>query len=203
MATKRKKKQKNSKRMVVDASVARAAGGEEATFPQSSHCREVLVSILDICHKVVVTQALWEEWNRHQSRFATLWRGQMVRKQKWLMLPIEENTALRAKVTPQIAAQARARALQVHPTTAIRTKLDSVDDAREAMLKDFHLLEAAMQTDRIVISLDKLSQTLFAVTCQHVGEIGDVMWVHPDDADILEWLGKGADSDPEKQLRRS
>ncbi len=64
-----------------------------------------------------------------------------------------------------------------------------------------HLLEAAMTADRIVISLDVVSQYLFAATCQQVGEFGDVMWVHPNEADVLEWLQEGAKVRPERQLR--
>lgn len=33
----------NSKRLVIDASVARSAGDEGATFPQSVHCRQFLL----------------------------------------------------------------------------------------------------------------------------------------------------------------
>jgi len=38
------------------------------------------------------------------------------------------------------------------------------DQAREAMFKDAHLLEAALVTDRIVVSLDREARGLFGRT---------------------------------------
>ncbi len=43
-------KVKDSKRLVIDASIARSAGGNEATIPCSKHCRDFLKSVLEICH---------------------------------------------------------------------------------------------------------------------------------------------------------
>ena len=46
---------KVSKRLVIDASVARAAGGEDATYPISVSCRDFLKAVLDLSHRVVMT----------------------------------------------------------------------------------------------------------------------------------------------------
>jgi hypothetical protein len=73
---------KVSKRLVIDASVARAAGGEDATYPISVYCRDFLEAVLDLSHRVVMTPDIRDEWNKHQSRYACIWRRQMVAKKK-------------------------------------------------------------------------------------------------------------------------
>jgi len=67
-----------SKRLVIDASVARSSGGEDATYPTSVHCRDFLQAVLDICHKFVMTPDIKQEWDKHQSIFALRWRRRMV-----------------------------------------------------------------------------------------------------------------------------
>jgi hypothetical protein len=69
---------KHSKRIVVDASVARSAG--QSQHPTSSACRDVLDSMLSICHRVVFTQAILDEWAAHQSRYAVQWLAAMKSK---------------------------------------------------------------------------------------------------------------------------
>jgi hypothetical protein len=49
---------KRSKRLVIDASVARSAGGETAVFPTSKHCRDFLRATLETGHCVVMTPVI-------------------------------------------------------------------------------------------------------------------------------------------------
>jgi len=55
--------------------------------------------------------------------------------------------------------------------------------------KDLHLVEAALVTDKIVISLDDRARTELAVQAA-----ADVMWVHPVDegGHVIYWLRNGA-----------
>lgn len=199
------KNKKNSKRIVVDADVARSASDKPSTDPTSGRCRDVLMAILGICHRVVMTKAIVDQWNDHQSRFAGKWRKTMAQKGKILRPVTEKTPALRAKVTKKVAKEAQETVLRdFNPSGAMREKITPVEVAHEAMLKDFHLLEAAMIGDQIVISRDKTSQCLFAAACQHIqhiGGIGEVMWTNPDEPDILDWLQEGARIQPEKQLK--
>src|SRR5712691_9172343 len=73
------------------------------------------------------------------------------------------------------------------------------NDEREAMRKDFLLIEAALATDRIVISLDDTARGLFAVAARSVGELRNVAWVNPDKTEeqSVLWLENGAK--PEKR----
>jgi predicted nucleic acid-binding protein len=69
-----------SKRLVIDASVASAAG--LTTKPDSRRCREFLQEVLHISHRATMTPLLRAEWNRHQSRFAAIWLAEMRSKRK-------------------------------------------------------------------------------------------------------------------------
>jgi hypothetical protein len=62
------------------------------------------------------------------------------------------------------------------------------------MLKDVHLLEAALESDCRVASLDDLVKELFAAACGKYKAIKTVTWVNPDKefAEVLNWLESGA-----------
>ena len=61
---------RDSKRLVIDADVAQAAGSETATHPRARHCRDFLDEVLTLSHRVVMTERINNEWKNHQSRFA-------------------------------------------------------------------------------------------------------------------------------------
>jgi hypothetical protein len=169
---------KKSKRIVVDASVARASGGANTLGTGSKNCRDVLDMILKVCHQLVMTPAIREEWNKHQSSFATGWRRNMVSKRKMIFIELEEDAELREKIVATVS-----------------------ENERKIVLKDCILLEASLASDRIVISLDKRVHKKFTAACADVEEIRDIAWLHPDEAEILTWLQDGAEIKPENQLR--
>ena len=76
------KKAKVSKLLVIDASIARSCGAPNATFPTSKNCRDFLNAVLTICHRMVLTDDIKEEWDKHQSIYAKKWRSSMVAKRK-------------------------------------------------------------------------------------------------------------------------
>src|SRR5690606_39247163 len=76
---------KMSRRIVVDASVARSAGSTE--HPASVASRQFLQEMLAICHRVVMTDEIEQEWKRHRSGFATSWLATMRSKGKWSPSP--------------------------------------------------------------------------------------------------------------------
>lgn len=171
---------KSSRVLVVDASVAHAAGGEDAIYPTSVHCRDFLKAVLRICHRMAMSPAITEEWNRHQSNFARRWRVSMTAKKKIVYLGEERNAALRRKIEQTAASE----------------------NAAYAMLNDIHLIEAARATDHIVVSLDETVRTLFAVTAQEIRELRDVAWVNPDknEEQTLAWLEHKARLDQRRRL---
>ncbi len=136
---------RRTKRIVVNASVARAAGGEGATASTSINCTEFLETFgNNTSNKIVMTLELAEEWDKHQSNYAATWLAHMIATKRFHYIELPNNDLLNEKI----------EATATH------------DKEVNAMLKDFHLLGAALATDMIVISLDETIRTLFAVASQ-------------------------------------
>ena len=169
--------------MVVNASVARAAGGVKAMASVSINCTEFLETFRDECvHHVVMTPELSEEWEGNQSKFAATWLRSMIARKRWYYVEPSVNQALRD---------------EIEGTAICETEI-------EVMRKDFHLLEAARETDQTIISLDENIRRLFAQASQHVGEIRDLVWVNPEykeEEEPLDWLRNGAPPEDRRKLR--
>ena len=166
--------------LVIDASVARASGGEDATYPTSKHCRDFLKAVLSICHRIVMTPPIAEEWSRHQSRFARQWRVSMNARKKVVRIEGAENDDLRSKIG--------------------HIGMDRRDC--DAMLKDLPLIETALVAGQTVISLDQDARIRFDRAAQSAGDLKTVVWVNPDkirEEEPLLWLQNGAK--PERRRR--
>ena len=174
---------RDSKRLVVDASVAGAAGGEGATVSVSISCTEFLETFRDECsHHVVMTPELSDEWDEHQSKFAATWLASMIARKRFYYDPSPEDQALCNKIEQ----------------TAINDK-----ESKE-MWEDFHLLEAALKTDQTIISCDRSIRPLFARAAQSVSEIRDIIWVNPERTEEEKpfvWLQNGAPPEDHRKLR--
>jgi DNA-binding transcriptional regulator PaaX len=61
---------------------------------------------------------------------------------------------------------------------------------REALLKDYHLVRAAMTFDKIVISLDDTTEEILRKIVVHVTFLGQLMWVNPTRSfdSVKSWL---------------
>ena len=161
-----------SKELVIDASVARASGGKEATAPTGVATRDFLLEVNTTCHKAVMTPAIRDEWDKHQSNFARKWRRSMMARKKLKLVRLEESEYLRQKID----------------------LINIPHASKTAMLKDCHLIEAAIATDRRIISLDDAVRKLFSVASHNIEEIKDVLWVNPvhDSARVMAWIKEGA-----------
>lgn len=153
-----------SRLLVIDASVARAAGLSEDAV--SSASRHFLNLVLDICHRMVLTEPIRDEWRRHQSKFAKQWRLSMYAKKKIVLLPSDDDPRLTRRILDA-----------THPND------------HPAALKDIPLLVAARHADRIVVSRDDNARVMF-----HIRELGAIMWVNPitEPDRVREWLEQGA-----------
>lgn len=171
----------NPRRLVIDASVIRAAGGEDAVFPTATKCRDFLKGVLDICHQVVFTQAVAEEWKRHQSRFARQWRISMEARKKIRRITVAQSAVLRGKIKSALAP---------HPEIV------------EIIMDDFHLIEAAFSADRCVISLDDRTRRHLDRLVSRVRELRQIIWVNPalDEDQPLAWLESGARPEEKRRL---
>ncbi len=171
---------KRSRHLVIDASVARSAGDEGATYPISKQCRDFLQTTLTVCHHAVFTPLVYAEWKKHQSKFARKWRVAMVARKKLEIIAAEEDAELRDEVDNASANE--------------RDRL--------AMSKDIHLIEAARATDCIVVSLDETVRRLFAGAAHRVPVLQPIVWANPGRAieDCLTWLEEGAALDDHRRL---
>jgi hypothetical protein len=169
-----------SQSLVIDTSVARAAGPEDAAHPTAKHCRDFLLAVLDICHRATFSDAIAEEWRNHQSGFARQWRVSMFARKKIDRLDIPEDDALREQLK-QAAASEKQQA---------------------AMLKDAHLLEAAVARGMRVAALDETVRNYFRQAALSVRVIRQVCWVNPacPEEDPLEWLRDGAPANRHRML---
>lgn len=173
---------KRSRRLVIDASVARSATFDEN--PTSVACRSFLQDVLDICHRVVITSQVDREWqdralaihdkaDQRRSRFLVDWLFAMGRKKGKILRPrVTANDALRRKINCFGLPQA----------------------ARKEIIEDIHLVEAAMASDRVIISRDDAAQRLRSNITGSCPEIRKVIWCNPVTVsdDGLRWLRNGA-----------
>lgn len=159
-----------SRRLVVDTNVARSAG--ESQHPVSDACRQVLETMLTQQHRVVLTATQHQEWQKHQSRFARNWLVRMASKKLWHVLTPEPDSGL----------------------TNLLHALDCTDKARAEMLKDVHLLENALATDDVVLSLETNVLALFTTHAEALKIPRPVAWVNPVDEPkaCMTWVAAGA-----------
>ena len=171
---------KDSRRLVIDTDVARAAGNEDSVHPTGQRCRGFLIAVYENGLRVVMTQEIRDEWSRHQSRFTREWRVRMNgRKQIVRIMPTSNQSLL--------------------------NRLQSVDvtnNQMHAMIKDWPLIEAALETDRTVASRDDVVRGLFTKACGQVGELRAIVWVNPDrpQEEPITWLKQGAPPDEHRKL---
>lgn len=158
--------------LVIDACVARAAGGEDAKHPVSRDCRDFLHVMLGLTHKIVKTEEIWLEWKKHKSIYAKKWLNSMIAKKRFHPVQSKQNEKLREYAV---------------------TKLTDKNSA--AILKDCHLVEAAYASDLVVVSKEVIARKLFSQASESVGWLKTVAWVNPTDQSEkpLEWLQNGAE----------
>ncbi len=170
---------KKTKRLVIDSDVARSAGTKEDPISQS--CREVLQAVLDICHKVVLTEDIFAEWKRHRSNFTFIWLRSMMARKKQIILKEVTNDDLRARID----------ALSLDEQT-----LDIIK-------KDLHLVEAALETDHIIISRDETARALFQEASEEIGGLKRIVWINPthEEEHVKDWLSEGAKLERSRQFR--
>ncbi|MFO0577850.1 MAG: hypothetical protein U1A78_27905 [Polyangia bacterium] len=161
-----------SKRLVIDASLARAAGPLDAPHPLARQCRQFLQDVLSICHRIVWTPEIKDEWDKHQSRHARAWLVAMRSRRKVVSIEVPADQTL-CDGLKQAAGSER---------------------ASRDMLKDSHLLEAALAADQIVVSLDETVHADFAAAAAGLQAIQSIVWVNPGQSPdaLRDWLVRGA-----------
>ncbi len=175
---------RNPRLLVVDTDVAvSASASDPGASPSLERCYLCLEAILTICHRAVLTPSALEEWDRHESVYMRTWITRMARKGK----------------APPVTAEAddRLRGL----TEAVAKGEAEYDE----MVKDWHLVEAALCTDMTVISCDGKARSRFARVAARYAKLGRMVWVDPasiEPEELTAWLESGAKARPEWRLRQ-
>ena len=172
---------KDLKHIVVNASVATAAGGVNATAAVSINCTVFLETFRDeTSNHIVMTLELSEEWEEHRSNFSATWLANIIARKRFHFIQIQYDRTLFDRIEETTDREKNVKALQ----------------------KDFHLIQAALAADNTIVSLDENIRMLFAKASQQVGEIRNIVWVNPDQAaeNLIQWLKDGAPSEQHRQL---
>lgn len=158
--------------IVIDADIMRSAGTSE--HPHSSNARRALEAIWNAGHRMVQCKPIKDEHDRHQGRYASLWRTRMVSRKRWIHWDYKEDVALRQTLVAAL------------PESAGRGK-------ERAVRKDAHLLEAASATDKRIVSKDSTARKLFQHACPDLGMHRQILWGDLTSAAeaVIEWIAGG------------
>lgn len=145
---------------------------------------------------MVFTDAVKEEWNRHQSSFAKKWRVEMFGRKKIDQVEMEENLALHSAVEKLSAQDTNNDAARNDPAC--------FENLKEAIEKDLHLVEAALATDHIVASLDDTVRSFLKACSPSLGMVKTIVWVNPTcmEEEVEHWLENGAPAEKQRLLIR-
>jgi hypothetical protein len=163
-------KKPKPKRLVIDTNIATSSG--ESGKPEAKICKNLLDGVKDSGHILVMTDRIKGEWLREGSKYAKIWLGQMMPNQVCTINLAIDNPTLSEKCKE------------------IEKIIKSVTDAdeRKAMLEDFLLIEAALATDKIIVSHDHEARGFFVKLSQTVPELQLIMWKSPWKQDTKRWV---------------
>jgi hypothetical protein len=164
--------------LIIDTDVLQ--GASESGPPHAQKLWEFLRLVLDICHRAGVTDALEVEWHAHASKYAVKWQASMA-------------TVRKRRLLGRGFGGLKKRALAVAGDDAVRAIIE----------KDWHLVEGALEADKVIVSCDTQARHHFARAAATVADLRNLTWVDLGqcDADAVEkWLRADAAPWPEWML---
>jgi hypothetical protein len=133
---------------------------------------------------MAMTGPIKEEWKKHQSGFARRWQVSMMARRKVMFVEVPAHLSLEKRIT------------RVESRKVIA-----------AMEKDRRLVEAAMATERLVVSLDDEMRDHLRDHVAKLPEVRAICWVNPctPEEGAIAWLEAGAPAERSRTLgcRRS
>ncbi len=169
-----------SRILVIDASIA-AASGDTSKHPTAANCCDFLNAVLRICHRIVVTPPIRDEWNEHQSQFARKWRLAMMKRRKVEIVQVSAHHSIDEQI----------ESAKLH------------DSVTAIIDKDRHLLEAAaLATDKRIASLDDRVRNHLRANAAKLPRVRPICWINPNVAGELPivWLESGAPAEKSRML---
>lgn len=148
--------------IVIDADIARSSGFSE--HPLSSGSRALLDRVKSGNHTAVMCPTLRAEWKKHRSLYSSRWLASMIAKKRVDFVNLEHT--LKDKIESEVDDE----------------KLKSVTT------KDCHLVDAALISDKIVVSNDSNARKAFCeLSMSLLGELKSIVWFHPiDDREFIK-----------------
>lgn len=169
------------RRIVIDTDIAQAANDKVSLNPRPKLCRLFLEAVRKRGHSIVITSNILDEWKRHRSYFSYRWLNTMHgRKRVEVISEDIEDQNLRNRIA-QVAQN---------------------ENEHQAIIKDCHLIEAAIITDKTIASLDETARSFFSKAATTVYELIYIMWVNPEreEEQVANWLESGAPVEAERCL---
>lgn len=165
-------------KLVIDANIAHSAGTSEV--PSSRYSRECLNAVLDFKHIAVFSSQLREEWREHSSSYARKWRRSMTARKRI------EN--------------AEGEEFAPHLDSACAC-LDQ-DVWKDALRKDFHLVQAALASDQTILSNERNFPQYVAIACRTVRVLSALYYANPViERDVCRlWITAGAEKVPDRRI---
>jgi len=169
---------KNRKRLVIDANIAYSAGTSEV--PSSFYSRVCLDVILRDEHIAVFNRVLRQEWKNHASVHARRWQVAMEQRRR-----IEDAEGDEFK---DLLDRACARLEGATWENALR--------------KDFHLVQSALATDRILLSNESRLPSHLKASCETVPELRKLFFANPQrEQDVcIRWIKAGARRETHRRI---
>jgi hypothetical protein len=167
-----------SKRLVIDASVATSTGERGQ---RGERCQTFLrIMIEKTAHRLVMTKDIGAEWDIHSHPFARHWRKSMNARKRVDRPAVDHDLILAEKIE----------------------RANPPEKALLAMKKDLRLIEAARTTDNRIVSLDDNARRFFCAASSGVGELRTILWVNPvQETEMpIQWLEDGAPSDEQRLI---
>ena len=170
---------KKGRMVVIDADVARSAGETENQI--SRRCRKFLKLILENKHILVTTDRINEEWKKHQSNYFRKWKVIMLSKKLFKKVVVGENDGFEDNVTA----------------------LNLNKNIEDIVLKDVHLIEAAIKTENFISSRDDTARNLFCEISDSLSIIRKIVWMNPVtiNDEQVGWLKAGKSKKPNQNWR--
>lgn len=122
-----------------------------------------------------MTPEISKEWRKHASQFAIEWWSSMVAAKKVDYIRLDEWTDLWAEIE----------------ACASRKGIIAIGQL-PGMQKDFHLIRAALQTDKTIISRDNKARNPYSRACARVQQLRDILWMDVSSDKVAEWIQGGA-----------
>jgi hypothetical protein len=129
---------------------------------------------------MAMTEAIQGEWNKYQTRFARGWRTSMVARRKLIFIEVVPHLSLEKRIERTVADRYLAAVIE----------------------KDRRLIEAALATEKRLISLDDHVRKHLRDHHSHLAEVRSICWVNPctPEEQVIAWLESGAPADRSRLL---